>query len=75
MRKPTLQSDAAYGGDQAIVLSLAQMLPGESVKVLQNLARARNQKNMTDVEIHSHALKGMCGMFEGASGGRSGARS
>jgi two-component system sensor histidine kinase/response regulator len=55
---------ARCGGDQEMVLSLAQMFPGESIKVLQNIERARNQKNMIDVEMHAHALRGMCGMFE-----------
>ncbi len=55
---------ARCGGDKQLVAELATMFPLESGKILQNLERARVEKNIFQVRLDAHTLKGMCGVFE-----------
>jgi signal transduction histidine kinase/CheY-like chemotaxis protein len=58
------------GGDQELAAELATMFPSESEKVFKNLEQARTEKNVSQVQLNAHTLKGMCGVFEATEAAR-----
>ncbi|HEX4605571.1 MAG TPA: response regulator [Candidatus Angelobacter sp.] len=55
---------ARCGGDEELARELATMFPTESDKVLKDLEKAWVQKNIPEVRLNAHTLKGMCGIIE-----------